>query len=183
MLAVDQAGRSLTIRHGEIQGLMPAMTMEFPVRSPQLLAGVTAGEHVGFELARDGDHLTVTQVSRLAAADAPHPGVHDHTPQHGGVVAMAGMIHLEVVADPEGRVRVYVTDVWRRPISLDGSTGAITLDLPDGPETFPAVVRDGALEATTPRLPGSSVRAHVRLTREGNDIEEHFLLPLGAAAS
>jgi Cu/Ag efflux protein CusF len=183
VLAVDETARSLTIRHDDIPGLMSAMTMEFPTRSRQLLAGITAGEHIGFELVREGDRLAVTRVTELAPGDTSPPGLHNHTPQHGGVVTMAGMIHLEAVAVPESGVRVYVTDARRRPVPLDGMSGAITLDLPDGPQTFPVAIRDGALEVAAPRLRGSAVRAHVHVTWHGNDIEEHFLLPLDGIPS
>jgi len=33
---------------------------------------------------------------------ASGPGVHDHTPHHGGVVGMAGDLHLEALAAPDG---------------------------------------------------------------------------------
>jgi len=112
------------------------------------------------------------------AESTPRRGLHNHDPQHGGVVTMAGMLHLEALALRDGHVRVYVTDVWRQPVPLEKMRGAITLDLPDGPRTFPVAIHDGALEATTPQLLGSAVRAHVHVTSDGGDLEEHFLLPV-----
>src|SRR5206468_13053869 len=51
------------------------------------------------------------------------PGVHDHTPHHGGVVGMAGDPHPEARAAPDGRVRVYLTDLRRRPLPAASTTG------------------------------------------------------------
>ena len=49
VLAVDLVHRQLTVRHDEIAGLMPAMTMEFGVTAGDA-AAVRAGEHVRAEL-------------------------------------------------------------------------------------------------------------------------------------
>src|SRR5207302_1329407 len=76
------------------------------------------------------------------------PGVHDHTPHHGGVVVMVGMRHLEAVATPDGTVRVYVTDVWRRPLPLEDASGSVTLELPAGRRSVPLSLRDDALAAS-----------------------------------
>jgi protein SCO1/2 len=44
ILAVDTAHQQLTIKHDDIPGFMPGMTMSYPVASPKLLEGRTAGE-------------------------------------------------------------------------------------------------------------------------------------------
>src|SRR5437899_12813494 len=69
---------------------------------------------------------------------ASGPGVHDHTPHHGGVVGMAGDLHLEALAAPDGRVRVYLTDFWRRPLPAASTTGPAPLQPPDGRRPLPA---------------------------------------------
>ena len=46
VLAVDADRDQVTIRHQDIPGLMPAMTMSFPVASPALLDGLVAGDLV-----------------------------------------------------------------------------------------------------------------------------------------
>jgi hypothetical protein len=183
VLAVDEARRSLTIRPEKVSLLELTTPTELRVRSPRLLAGVRPGSHVRFEIIRDGDRLVLNRVAVLPPAPTPRPGVHDHAPQHGGSVAMAGMVHLEAVAAPEGRVRIYVSDTLRRPLPLDGTSGAIRLDLPRGVQEFSVVARDGALEATTPPLAGPTLRALVHLTRDGRDLQAHLLLPVAATPS
>jgi Cu/Ag efflux protein CusF len=183
VVAVDEASGRVTISHDDIPGLMPAMTMEFPVGSRALLAGVAAGHRVRFVLERGGDRLTLVSLQIVGQGSEGHPGLHDHTPHHGGVVAMAGMIHLEVLAVPEGRVRVWVTDVWRRPVSLADITGTVTLELARGRQTFPLVVANDALEARTPPLEGDDVRAQVEVARAGSPVDLTFVLPVGSAAA
>jgi protein SCO1/2 len=46
ILAVAPADKQLTIKHGDIVGLMPGMTMTFPVSDAKLLEGRTPGELV-----------------------------------------------------------------------------------------------------------------------------------------
>jgi len=182
VVAVDEKAERVTISHDDIPGLMGAMTMDFSVRSPQVLAAARPGTRVRFGLEQEGNDLIVTRIVPLGSPEG-RPGIHDHTPHHGGVVAMVGMLHLEAVAAPEGRLRVYLTDVWRRPLPLTGVTGTVTLNLADGRHQLPLVVRDDALEAGGPPLAGREVAAHVQLTREGQPIEMHFVLPVDTGAA
>jgi protein SCO1 len=46
VLAVDRDRQEITIKHGDIQGLMPGMTMPFKVSDAKLLDGVQAGDIV-----------------------------------------------------------------------------------------------------------------------------------------
>jgi len=84
---------------------------------------------------------------------ASGPGVHDHTPHHGGVVGMAGDLHLEALAAPDGRVRVYLTDFWRRPLPAASATGTVTLELTDGDRALPLALAGDALDE---QVPGSA---------------------------
>src|SRR5215212_9754220 len=54
ILAVDQARQELTIKHGDIPGFMPAMTMPYKVRDARLLDGRAAGELITATLIVDG---------------------------------------------------------------------------------------------------------------------------------
>lgn len=58
-----------------------------------------------------------------------HAGAHaDHQPRHGGVLGMAGDLHLELVR-AEDKLAVYPTDAYRRPVHL--ARGHVMFD--DGP--------------------------------------------------
>jgi hypothetical protein len=169
----------VTIRHDAIPRLMPAMTMAFPVRTPAVLARASVGTRVRFDLLRSGDRLVVTRLETLGGPGEARPGMHDHAPHHGGVVAMVGMLHLEAVATADGHVRVYVTDVWRRPLPVSGITGTLTVSLPDGRRTVPFAPDGDALEADASPLPGPQVLAAVALMRDGAPLDMHFVLPVG----
>ena len=112
--------------------------------------------------------LSVTACHTATPVAEGRPGLHDHTPHHGGVVAMVGMIHLETVATAEGRVRVYLSDIWRRPLPLAGVDGSVTIRLPEGKQTLPLFIAGDALEASGPRLRGPGVSVEVDLTRGDN---------------
>src|SRR5207244_11250910 len=151
----------------DIPGLMGAMTMALPARSADVLAGIAPGTRVRFELVRAGHDLTVTRLVAPGAAAAGRPGIHDHTPHHGGVVAMVGMRHLEAVAARDGSVRVYLTDVWRRPLPLAGATGTVTVDLPEGRREIRLAAHDGALEGSGPPLLATRSRRTCASCRRG----------------
>jgi protein SCO1/2 len=63
--AVRAEERSVTIEHGDIEGLMPAMTMSFDVADPALLDGIEPGQYVEFRLSRRGGKFAIV------ALDAP----------------------------------------------------------------------------------------------------------------
>ena len=68
--AVRASERSVTIEHGDIEGLMPAMTMSFDVADPELLAGIEPGQYVEFRLSRSGEHFEITALEAPGAAEA-----------------------------------------------------------------------------------------------------------------
>jgi hypothetical protein len=174
VVAVDAA--AVTIRHDPVEGLMAAATTRFAAPSEDVRAALTPGARVRFELRRRGDDLEVVRANALAEGN---PGIHDHTPHHGGIVAMAGMIHLEAKASPDGRVQLYLTDVWRRPLPLDDVRGTVTLDLPEGKRAVPLAVAGDALAASAAPFTRHAVNATFALQRGGEPVEVSFLLPLG----
>jgi protein SCO1/2 len=50
---LDPEAGQIKIEHGDIEGLMPAMTMSFDVATPDLLEGIALGEYVEFHLVRE----------------------------------------------------------------------------------------------------------------------------------
>jgi hypothetical protein len=175
VIAVDAAAHEVQIRHDQIAGLAEAATSRFALPPGAVPTALVPGARVRFELRRERDALLLTGATALAAGN---PGIHDHTPHHGGVVAMAGMIHLEARADPSGRVQLYLTDIWRRPLPLDDASGTVTLDLPSGKRTLPLSVGGEALEAQAEPLTRPAVNAAFALRRAGGPVELNFLLPL-----
>jgi protein SCO1/2 len=78
VLAVDPARQELTIKHEDIKGFMPGMTMPFKVRDAKLLEGRTPGDLVTATLVvRDSDaylsQVRVTGKAPLSEAPPPRP--------------------------------------------------------------------------------------------------------------
>jgi Cu/Ag efflux protein CusF len=180
VVAINEAGARVTLSHDDIPGLMPAMTMAFPARSGALLAGVTVGTRVRFEVAHAGAALVVTRLEPIGVPGTARPGVHDHTPHHSGVVTMVGMRHLETVALRDGRIRVYLSDVWRRPLPVADASGTVTLGLANERRVLPLVPRDEALEATGPPLAIDHVPARVHVARADEVLEANYVLPIAS---
>lgn len=180
VVSVDTAARQVTIRHDGVPGLMDAATSQFAIESADLTATLSPGSRVRFVVRRRGDSVELTGAT---VVEAGNPGLHDHTPHHGGIVAMAGMIHLEALASRAGRLTLYLTDLWRRPLPLDDVSGTVTIDLPEGKRTLPLTRDADRLSATTALPLGASVNARFELHRAGEPVELSFLLPLGQEAS
>lgn len=64
-LAAD--GSTVTLEHGDIPGLMRAMTMEFAVAKPELLRGVEVGDGVDFHLVYAEGRYTITELREKPA--------------------------------------------------------------------------------------------------------------------
>jgi protein SCO1/2 len=81
ILAIDRTASRVTIRHGDIAGFMPAMTMPYPVKDGQVLDGHQPGELVEATLLVSGtdawiSHITTTGTAPLPAPqDIPVPGL------------------------------------------------------------------------------------------------------------
>jgi Cu/Ag efflux protein CusF len=62
--SVDAAAGKVTIDHGEIPGLMGAMTMTFDVSDPAMLSGIAAGDEVNFDVRYENGSYEVTAISK-----------------------------------------------------------------------------------------------------------------------
>jgi protein SCO1/2 len=69
VLAVDLARQELTIKHGDIRGFMPGMTMPFKVKDAKLLEGRTPGDLVTATLVVEDNATYLSTV--LATGHAP----------------------------------------------------------------------------------------------------------------
>jgi Cu/Ag efflux protein CusF len=67
VVSVDAAAGEVTLDHGEIPGLMGAMTMSFAVSDPKLLEGLAPGQTVDFTVEHTAGKYTVTAIRPSAA--------------------------------------------------------------------------------------------------------------------
>lgn len=94
-------------------------------------------------------------------------GAHaDHSPHHGGQVGMKGDVHVEIVSDGPGAWRVFLTDMFRQPMTATGWTGEIVLfpddDAPGSVGLAPSPDATW-LQATAPPAGRSPVDVRVQL--------------------
>src|SRR5438093_5151683 len=80
VLSLEPARKTLTVKHEEIKGFMPAMTMPYEVRDPKLLEGLAAGDLINATLVvvSNGAYLsTIRKVGQAPLekppAEAPNP--------------------------------------------------------------------------------------------------------------
>src|SRR5262245_61162070 len=75
-LAVDPARQEITIKHEDIRGFMPGMTMPFKVRDASLLTGRTPGELIRATLVveeTEGYLKSIEVTGRAPLTEAPPP--------------------------------------------------------------------------------------------------------------
>jgi thiol-disulfide isomerase/thioredoxin len=72
VVAFDESASIVTLDHGPISGLMPAMQMAFPVQRAEQLAGLQAGTLVRFSLQARGTEWVITTIEPVG----------DHPPSH-----------------------------------------------------------------------------------------------------
>jgi cytochrome oxidase Cu insertion factor (SCO1/SenC/PrrC family) len=142
--AVRAQERVVTIEHGDIAGLMPAMTMSFDVADPALLAGLEPGQYVAFTLSRrDGKF-------EIVALEAP---------EGGAGVASAPEGEDPLARSGEAAPDFALVDQDARPVSLAALRGkAVLLDFifTQCPGPCPiltglhAQVREGLSDGDTP---------------------------------
>jgi len=64
VVSIDEKRATVTLKHEEIRGLMPAMTMEFPVQPAQMLKGLRVGDTVQFTLNVHGGDFIITRFEK-----------------------------------------------------------------------------------------------------------------------
>jgi protein SCO1/2 len=94
VVAIDRASAEVTIQHGEIPGVMQAMTMPYRVQDPTVLGTLQSGQHVKATLVVDDNHAWLENIETVeqevvdqgaAGAVAPALGA-VHVPTPGDVV-------------------------------------------------------------------------------------------------
>jgi protein SCO1/2 len=69
--AVPEGGRTLVVRHDEIPGYMPKMTMELNLRNPAEARGLAAGDEINFQLVATEETHWIEGIERLGRAVEP----------------------------------------------------------------------------------------------------------------
>ena len=62
--AVNPKGPAIEIDHGDVEGLMPAMQMEFPVTDANLLNGLAVNDRIDFTIENATDGMKVVAIKK-----------------------------------------------------------------------------------------------------------------------
>lgn len=63
--ALNPKGPAIEIDHGDVEGLMPAMQMEFPVTDANLLNGLAINDRIDFTIENATDGMKVIAIKKL----------------------------------------------------------------------------------------------------------------------
>ncbi len=62
--AIDTKAPAIEIDHGDIDGLMPAMQMEFPVTNPSILNGIAVNDRIDFTIEAAKGEMKVIAIKK-----------------------------------------------------------------------------------------------------------------------
>lgn len=62
--SINLKNPAIEIDHGDIEGLMPAMQMEFPVTDPNLLNGIAVNDHIDFTIEAAKGEMKVSGIKK-----------------------------------------------------------------------------------------------------------------------
>jgi protein SCO1/2 len=105
IIAVDDSRKELTIKHGDIPGLMPGMTMSYGVSSAALMAGRTPGELITGTL--EVDDATGRLVEIVHTGTAPLPSDSNEIALAAGVLDVGDPAPDAALIDQNNRRRAF----------------------------------------------------------------------------
>lgn len=71
VIGLDVAAGTVTLDHGPIPGLMPAMRMRLSVAAPAQLGRLKVGDQVRFSLGSRGDEIAIVSIEPLDQTSRP----------------------------------------------------------------------------------------------------------------
>lgn len=112
VLALSATSRpEITVKHKDIPGFMPAMTMAYKVRDARLLSGLAPGDLVTATLVLDGDEAYLSAIEKTGAAPLPPAGL---TPHVMDLLEPGDRVPDDVLTDQDGK-----------PVRLSGWRGQV----------------------------------------------------------
>ena len=118
ILGINRDKLEILVKHEEIEGLMPAMTMPWKVRTANMLDTLGPGDLITSEIEVDNNQSVVTKITKIGTAkpDAPAPG----GPAPSGVkYLMPGdEVPNQTFVDQDGRSRDFAAIRGGRAIAV-----------------------------------------------------------------
>ena len=109
VLALAAGRRELTVKHEDITGFMPAMTMAYRVKDASALSGLTPGDTIAATLHVRQSEAWLADIRRTGHAALPNDGA--PVPRVIDVLEPGDVVPDDVLQDEQGRTR-RLTD-WR----------------------------------------------------------------------
>jgi hypothetical protein len=164
-LTTEQCAKQGGVYTLVVQGGSPVLLLVAQGQDAKALLGPKVGQRVHIEgpVEETAEPPRRVKVERVTME-------HDHTPLRGGIVAMSGEMHLEVLSLHSGEVRVWVTDAFRQPVPLSGMKGTVEA----GGQSLALTPEPGG-QFLTAKLPASAQEREttVRLPMPGDP--EYFI--------
>jgi protein SCO1/2 len=105
ILGVNRDKMEILVKHGDIPGLMPAMTMPWKVRTANMLDNIGPGDLIASEIVVEDSQGVITKITKLGTAkpDAPPPA--GATPPGVRYLAPGDVVPNQAFVDQDGRAR------------------------------------------------------------------------------
>jgi protein SCO1/2 len=118
ILGINRDKLEILVKHDEIPGLMPAMTMPWKVQTPSMLDNLDAGDLITTELEVENNQGVITKITKLGTAkpDLPPAGA----PAKPGVkYLMPGdVVPNQAFIDQDGRKRTFMDIRGERVVAV-----------------------------------------------------------------
>ena len=118
ILGINRDKMEILVKHDEIKGLMPAMTMPWKVRTANMLETLGPGDLIASEIEVNSSQAVITKITKLGTAkpDLPAPGA----PAKPGVkyLTPGDEVPNQVFVDQDGRTRDFTTIRAGRPMAI-----------------------------------------------------------------
>jgi protein SCO1/2 len=87
VISADPAKKLLTVKHGDIPGLMPAMTMSYQVADPKQIEALQPGDKISADLVVSESKGRLEKIVLISKGDVkPTPGTTQRIPEKGDAV-------------------------------------------------------------------------------------------------
>ncbi|HTZ47592.1 MAG TPA: SCO family protein [Verrucomicrobiae bacterium] len=86
VISVEASRRLIVVKHGDIPGLMPAMTMQYSVADPKQIEKLQPGDKITADLVVSEDKGQLENITLVSKGNGTPSGISQHIPEKGDVI-------------------------------------------------------------------------------------------------